>query len=325
MSVISTLNLIQQYLTIVLGILLVVGVIGNTFNCLVFLRKRLRSNACSVFFAAASIANMTVMIYYIIPTIHSVYNSPPENENLVYCKLRLYIRNALLVISRSYLTLACVACYAQTSRNVRIRAIFRPKVLLRIVIIIPIIWFIIPLHIPLTTTIQNGKCNMWAGAAALYHSIYICFVAAILPTSLMAIFSFMVYKNLRRITRNVHPQHGTGYNAEEPYNQHSEKMRFRQRDRQLSMMLFVQIIAYMSFTICYPFYTIYNAITLIIGGTKSSEKTAIDNFLLFITSAFLLNFYSAASFFVFLTSSAFRKELRQIFAFIIPQCGVNGN
>ncbi|CAF4145246.1 unnamed protein product [Rotaria sp. Silwood2] len=322
---ISTLNLIQQYLTIVLGVLLVVGIIGNTLNCLVFFRKRLRSSPCSIFFAAASIANMTVMIYYIIPTIHSVYNSPPENENLVYCKLRLYIRNALLVISRSYLTLACVACYAQTSRNVRIRAIFRPKVLLRIVIIIPIIWFIIPLHIPLTTTIQNGKCNMWAGAAALYHSIYICFVAAILPTSLMAIFSFMVYKNLRRITRNVHPQHGTGYNAEEPYNQHSEKMRFRQRDRQLSMMLFVQIIAYMSFTICYPFYTIYNAITLIIGGTKSSEKTAIDNFLLFITSAFLLNFYSAASFFVFLTSSAFRKELRQIFAFIRPQCAVNGN
>ncbi|CAF5153819.1 unnamed protein product, partial [Rotaria sp. Silwood1] len=64
MSVISTLNLIQQYLTIVLGLLLVVGVFGNIFNCLVFLRKRLRSNACSVFFAAASIANMTVMIYY---------------------------------------------------------------------------------------------------------------------------------------------------------------------------------------------------------------------------------------------------------------------
>ncbi|CAF4564651.1 unnamed protein product, partial [Rotaria sp. Silwood2] len=132
---ISTLNLIQQYLTIVLGVLLVVGIIGNTLNCLVFFRKRLRSSPCSIFFAAASIANMTVMIYYIIPTIHSVYNSPPENENLVYCKLRLYIRNALLVISRSYLTLACVACYAQTSRNVRIRAIFRPKVLLRIVII----------------------------------------------------------------------------------------------------------------------------------------------------------------------------------------------
>ncbi|CAF3019381.1 unnamed protein product [Rotaria sp. Silwood2] len=322
---ISTLNLIQQYLTIVLGVLLVVGIIGNTLNCLVFFRKRLRSSPCSIFFAAASIANMTVMIYYIIPTIHSVYNSPPENENLVYCKLRLYIRNALLVISRSYLTLACVACYAQTSRNVRIRAIFRPKVLLRIVIIIPIIWFIIPLHIPLTTTIQNGKCNMWAGAAALYHSIYICFVAAILPTSLRAIFSFMSYKNLQRMTRNVHPHNGTEHNAEEPYNQHSEKMRLQQRDRQLSMMLFVQIIAYMSFTICYPFYTIYNAITLIIGGTKSPEKAAIDNFLLFITSAFLLNFYSAASFFVFLTSSAFRKELRQIFAFIIPQCGVNGN
>ncbi|CAF4765092.1 unnamed protein product, partial [Rotaria sp. Silwood1] len=262
---------------------------------------------------------------YIIPTIHSVYNSPPENGNLIYCKVRLYIRNALLVISRSYLTFACVACYAQTSRNARIRAIFRPQVLLRVVIIVPIVWFIIPLHIPLTTTIQNGKCNMWAGAAALYHSIYICFVAAILPTSLMAIFSFMAYKNLKRLTRNVNPYNGTEHHPEEPYNQQSEKMRFQQRDRQLSMMMFVQIIAYMSFTISYPFYTIYNAITLIIGGTKSPEKAAIDNFVLFITSAFLLNFYSAASFFVFLTSSAFRKELRQVFTYIIPRCGVTEN
>ncbi|CAF0950004.1 unnamed protein product [Rotaria sp. Silwood1] len=319
MSVISTLNLIQQYLTIVLGLLLVVGVFGNIFNCLVFLRKRLRSNACSVFFAAASIANMTVMIYYIIPTIHSVYNSPPENGNLIYCKVRLYIRNALLVISRSYLTLACIACYVQSSRNARIREIFKPKIIVRVIIMVPIVWFIIPLHIPLTTTIQNGKCLMWAGVAALYHSIYICFVAAILPTSLMAIFSFMAYQNLRRMTRNVLPQSSTGQSHEKSYNQQSEKMLLQQRDRQLSKMLFVQIIVYMSFTISYPINTLYNAAVLIIGGPKSTERAAIENFVLFITSAFLLNFYSAASFFVFLTSRAFRKELRQIFACILPR------
>lgn len=307
-STAKTLALIQQYLTIVLGVLLVVGVIGNILNCLVFLRKKLRPNPCSIFFVAASIANITVMIYYITPTIYSTYNSPPENTNLVYCKIRLYIRNALLVISRSYLTLACVACYAQSSRNVRIRHFCRYRNVLRVVFIVPIIWFIIPLHIPMLTSIQNGKCLMWEGAAALYHSIYICFVAAILPTSLMIIFSLLAYRNLRRMLRNIHP-----INNEQRLSPTYGRIRLHHNDRQLSKMLFVQIIVYMIFTISYPIQTIYNATTLIIGGIKSDERIAIENFILFITSAFLLNFYSAASFFIFLTSSAFRRGLRRTY------------
>jgi len=317
MSVITTLALIQQYLTVVLGGLLVIGVFGNILNCLVFLQKRLRSNPCSLFFAAASLANMIVMIYYIIPTIQSAYNTPLENSNLIYCKLHLYIRNALLVISRSYLTLACVACYSQSSRNVRIRQLGKTKIVLRVIAIVPIIWFIIPLHIPLTTSIQNGKCSMWDSAAALYHSIYICFVAAIFPTSLMIIFSLLAYKNLRQMSRNVRP-----INIPEQI-QNIENKHLQQRDRQLSKMLFVQIIVYMIFTISYPLNTVYNAVVLIIGGTKTAERTAIENFVLFMTSSFLLNFYSAASFFVFLTSSAFRKELRQIFACVLPQAHTN--
>jgi hypothetical protein len=298
-----------------LGVLLVVGVVGNVLNCCVFIQKRLRSNPCSVFFTAASMANITVLIYYIIPTIYSAYNTPTENSNLVYCKLRLYIRNALLVISRTYLTLACVSCYTQSSRNVRIRNLFQPKIVLRVIAIVPVIWFIIPLHIPLTTTIQNGKCSMWAGAAALYHSIYICFVAAILPTSLMIIFSLLAYRNLRHMARNVHPQQTVA--KEEGPIQTRDKMRLQQRDRQLSKMLFIQIVVYMVFTISYPIQTIYNATTLIIGGTKSRDRIAIENFSLFITSAFLLNFYSATSFFIFFTSNAFRRELQQVFANVV--------
>ncbi len=313
LSTINILTLIQQYLTIILGILLIVGVVGNILNCLVFLRKRLRSNPCSIFFVAASLANITVMIYFIIPTIYSNYNSSPENVHLIYCKLRLYIRNVFLVISRSYLTLACVACYAQSSRNVRIRHFCRRKIILRIVFIVPIIWFIIPLHIPILTSINNGKCQMWAGAAALYHSIYICFVAAILPTSLMMIFSLLTYKNLRKVLRNVHPMNNTVFGQEETVNPIPEQLRLRRSAYELSKMLLVQIIVYMIFTIPYPIQAVYNAIILIIGETSSDQRAAIENFTLFLTSAFLGNFYSAASFFVFLTSSAFRKDLRKIF------------
>jgi hypothetical protein len=154
---------------------------------------------------------------------------------------------------------------------------------------------------------------MWTGAAALYHSIYICLVAAILPMSLMIVFSLLAHKNLRKMLHTVHPMNTTIPNQEEKVNSHSERIRARHSDRQLSKMLFVQIIVYMIFTIPYPIQKIYNAIILIIGGTRSDQRVAIENFMLFITSAFLMSFYSAASFFIFLTSSAFRKELQKIF------------
>jgi hypothetical protein len=151
---------------------------------------------------------------------------------------------------------------------------------------------------------------MWAGAAALYHSIYIFLVAAILPMSLMIIFSLLARKNLRKMLRNVHPMISIAGNSEQPVNINNERVRFRQRDRQLSKMLFLQIIVYVFFTITYPIQTLYNAIVLIIGEKRSDQRVVIENFTLFLTSAFLANFYSAASFFVFLTSRAFRKELR---------------
>ena len=188
-SVTTTLALIQQYLSVTLGILLILGVVGNTLNCFIFLRKRLHSNPCSAFFAASSLANILVLIWYIIPAIYSAYNPPPDNSNVIYCKLRPYIRSALLVISRSYFTLACVACYAESSRNARIRNLCRSTIVLRAIGIVPVVWFIIPIHILVITDIQNGKCLMWTGAAALYNSIYVCIVATILPTSLMIVFS----------------------------------------------------------------------------------------------------------------------------------------
>jgi len=318
-SVISILAIIQQYLIVALGVLLVVGVTGNVLNCLVFLRKRLRSSPCSLFFAASSLANTIVLIYYIIPTIQSAYNTPLENSNIIYCKLRLYIRNALLVISRTYLTLACVACYAVSSRNVRMRNLFQLRNVIRVIAIVPVIWFIIPLHIPFLTSIQNGKCQMWAGAGALYHSIYICLVAAILPTSLMIVFSLLAYKNLRKMMHNIRPLNIPIAVQKQNRNQSAENVNLQQRDRQLCMMLFVQVVVYLIFTIFYPFQTIYNAVVLIIGGTKSAERAAIENFTLFITSGFLLNCYSSASFFVFLSSKAFRKELKQLFSIFFYQ------
>jgi hypothetical protein len=86
-SLTTTLALIQQYLTVALGVLLVVGVVGNVLNCCVFIQKRLRSNPCSVFFTAASMANITVLIQL---TIHQLKILILFIANFVYTYEMLY-------------------------------------------------------------------------------------------------------------------------------------------------------------------------------------------------------------------------------------------
>jgi hypothetical protein len=119
--------------------------------------------------------------------------------------------------------------------------------------------------------------------------------------------------------RNVRPVNNPIAGQEDGLSQNFERIHLHHRDRQLCKMLFVQIIVYIIFTILYPVQTVYNATTFNIEGSKSEERIAIENFILFFTSSFLLNFYSAASFFVFLTSSAFRKALRKIFISIFSR------
>jgi hypothetical protein len=135
----------------------------------------------------------------------------------------------------------------------------------------------------------------------------------------MIVFSLLAYRNLRQMTRNVGPLNMPRAGQEQNRQQATENTSLQQRDRQLSMMLFVQIVVYLMLTIFYPIQTVYSAVVLIIGGSEPAERAAIENFVLFITSSFLLNCYSSASFFVFLTSKAFRKELKGIFSTFMCQ------
>jgi hypothetical protein len=117
--------------------------------------------------------------------------------------------------------------------------------------------------------------------------------------------------------RNVCPWNNPIAAHEERLGQHLKRIHLHHSDYQFCKMLFVQIIVYIIFTISYPIPTIYNAIILSIGTSQSEEGAAIVSLPLFITSTFLINFYNAASFFVFLTSSTFRTELRKIIILVV--------
>ncbi|CAF0941988.1 unnamed protein product [Adineta ricciae] len=310
-SISSNLDNTQRFLTAALIVFLSIGIIGHALNCIVFLRKKLSASLCSTFFVATSVTSTLFLIYDIVLLVNSLHDHALENANLVFCKLCLYLRHVLLGTSRTYLIIACISCYIYSSRHTRIRNLFRQKMTLRIIALVPIVWMIIPVYIPIFSSIHHDQCRMQSTVVTLYHSFYVCFIFAILPFPLMIAFSVLIYQNLRKRHRIVRPIVRKS-NPKQKGDQNKNLHGFHRCDRQLSTMLLIQIIVYISLTILHPIHLVYNTLSSITEEVKSNDRIAMEKFLTFMTSDFLIDLSNAVPFLVFLISHTFRKELCKV-------------
>ena len=83
-------SIAQQSLVIVMVALLCIGVVMNFVTLLIFRGAKHRKNACSIFCAATSAANILILTQGIVGNfLAMVLPTDPENYNLGYCKTRL--------------------------------------------------------------------------------------------------------------------------------------------------------------------------------------------------------------------------------------------
>ncbi|CAF1181649.1 unnamed protein product [Adineta steineri] len=277
-------------------IFLIFGTIGNICNCFVFLQKSLRSNSCSHYLLISSIANTLALIFSISTGIYSVAQIDLTSYSLIFCKLRLYIYHTLLMISRYLIIIACIDRACVSSRRVSIRNFSQIHIARILSSMTIIIWFIATIHIPIMNTIELDYCIM-PGTYSLIFSIYALIFAGIIPPVLMSIFSLITLHNLHLIHVRVSTT-STQINH-----------RIRQRDFHLIRMLTAQVFVYILTTTPYPINTVYAAVTA--RTNKSMDRQAIESFIYFITSSFLLFINPAVSFYIYIaTTKAFRKELK---------------
>lgn len=283
---------IQQNMTWSMMIFLILGTIGNICNCFIFLQKTLQSNPCSHYLLVSSIANIIALTFSLPTGLYATTQTNPNTYSLIYCKLRLYIYHTLLMISRYLIIFACIDRVCISSRKVSIRNFSQIRLARILSIITIIIWFIATIHIPIMNTIQSGYCIM-PGIYNLIFSIYAVIFAGIIPPILMSIFSLITLHNLYSIhTINIQRNH-----------------LMRQRDFHLTRMLTAQVIVYILTTTPYPLNTLYAAITH--SQIKSIDQQAIESFIYFITSTFLLFINPSISFYIYIaTSKAFRTEFK---------------
>ncbi|CAF1162206.1 unnamed protein product [Adineta steineri] len=304
--------------------MLVLGILGNSINIYIFLRKKLVGTSCNNYFLATAITNLIILNIGIISFLYTYYQSWAITT--IYCQIRTYFFHASQQMSRYFLVMACFDRFALCSTHVYLRKFSHIRIARRYVIPSTIIfWLIVPIHIPIFYYSINNTCA-FSGVAAFYQRAYNLVVTAFLPPGLMLIFSILTFRNLklRNQRRQIYPITPRNFTI------FMRKTRQEQiKNQQIFVMLLIQVFIYLCSTSLYSVYTLYTFITANDGTNKSNERLSIESFISF-TNTMLIYIFPFISFYLFVSvSHTFRKEMKLMIIRIVNQCHTfsinNGN
>ncbi|CAF0749146.1 unnamed protein product [Rotaria sp. Silwood1] len=248
------------------------------------------------------------LIVGIGPVVYSLNNPDPQIQSLLFCKLRGYIFQICLMLSRWFIAFACIDRYALTSDKINLRNFAKSKIAYRIIVIIIIFWSIICSHRLIFYEIRGIFCGIVNNmAAALYHSLYVIIGGGICPAMIMIICAWFIRRNLA-YKHKKRTQLSLGDNQRNTL------------DQQVLRILFAQIICYIIFTIPQLCNLVFNTISITISN-RSNEHLAIEVFVAFLAEL-MLYLFPVTSFYLYtLTSRTFRKELIKFFSSMLSRKG----
>ncbi|CAF0954949.1 unnamed protein product [Adineta steineri] len=304
----STVFIIQQNIgRYGLSTLLIFGNIGNILTIIIMTKGvKKQPNSCSLYLLSACISNWIVINTGLISNIVGIDHLDPQNTSNAVCKLRWAGVHALLMLSRSFMIAACIDRWALCSQNTTIRSLSRPRIAVRIIILLLIVWTVIPIHIVVYYSNNTGRCIALPGTYALFYALYSLVVIGILPLFLMILFGLLAWRNLQIIRSRVTPAGDIAHTA--------QQVQIHKRDRDLMKMLSGEVLVYCITTIPYPINLIYSVSTSSIAAYKSPIRLSIESLIGYIVSPLLNFMYCCAQFYVYAFSSArFRRDFMSLF------------
>jgi hypothetical protein len=293
-------------------ILICVGSVSCILSLIVFTKKTLRKNPCSIYFIAYNIANL-IQIYASIftVTLPSGFGIPTGTSSLSFCRYNLYMVILIDVISSSYLVMASIDRMLVTSRNTRTRQRSTRRLALICIISVTVFWILFHGHVIFAATIIQASsntlvCALPPGIHAIFHSYYSLIVKALLIPLLMIISGLVALKNIRKMGRTaVAPILTATGTAVRNTSETS-----RAKDRQFSLMLFIDIGTYIIFSFMLSAILMYQQITQY--NVKSPAQTQFELFLKSV--AVFINYISVCigCYTNILISKTFRKNIKDI-------------
>jgi hypothetical protein len=292
-------------------LLIVFGTFGNVLNLIIFTRRTLRINPCSMYFLAGSINNLFAVYVAILSRYLSIsWNLDITNTNTVLCKLRLLFVYVSLTLVLWFTILASIDRFFSSSKSVRLRQLSSLPVARKNVVLMTLFMYLIFSHVLIfgkpVLSGSTSSCIFYSNAYNIFFSFFFLIVASILPLVLMCVFGILIIRNVR----SVHNRVVTKIND-------ARTERMRSSDRQLFIMLLFQLLITALLTTPYATLSVYNTITGTILNYKwSTFDHAILNFL--VNTTRLLSYSNAiVGFYIYtLSGPKFRSEVKRCIQYV---------
>jgi hypothetical protein len=293
-------------------IFIFIGTISGILSLIVFTQKCLRKSPCSIYFTAYNVAALILIYTSFLPiTLEIGYNITPTAYNLVLCRLRLYTTFLFNCLCPFYLLLASVDRILVTSPNARTRQRSTHRLAYKLIIIGTLCWMIGLSHVLIFSTIISSAsgdsiCYVQLGRYSMAIS-YGSLIKEILIPTLMAIFGLWSIKNIRNVRRIMMTSTSTSSIGHHPT---TNFISSRSRDRQLILMLFVDITIYIFFSLIMAISLMYEQIT--VKRDKTLEASYIEGFVKSVAMFTAHIPFCITSYANLLVSKAFRKEVKDL-------------
>jgi hypothetical protein len=265
----------------------ILGFIGNIFNIIIFTRRSLFKNSCTVYLLLGTCMNMNVLFFgLLIRSLMNGFNIDVIGNSLVLCRLRYMILHPSYTLSSWFLVLASIDRFCITSQNVRLRKFSSLSIARRTSVVASCVCLVMYIHVLGLFEIEQLKSGPYCYAKVGFYRVFYDFLFStsfsFLPPILMILIGLASVHNIRLaririvITRTTVSQ-------------------LNKKDNQLILMLLVQLIATILCTLPNAIQKLY--LTFTVNDIKSPFRSAIENLMSQITRQ-LLYINASMSFYV---------------------------
>jgi hypothetical protein len=253
----------------------VLGFFGNICNMLIFTRRALFSNPCTAYMLSATCVNMNVLFFgLVIRSLMDGFNIDVVGNSIVLCRLRYVMLHPSYALSSWFLVLASIDRFCISSRNTRLRSFSTLSIARWTIVIATVTCLLLYIHILGLFEIEQIKSGPYCYArAGTYRVLYdFLFFASFSfsPPILMMIIGLATVHNIRLARVRVTAPTSVSNNT-----QTKSSGQLNKKDRQLIIMLLIQLIATIVCTLPHALQKLYTTFT--VNDTKSPLRSAIES------------------------------------------------
>ena len=287
-------------------IMFVFGLIGCLWNMLIFRHPSLRSSACCIYMFLYSIASLLQLLFGLLfRMLGDGFHADDRLNHVVWCRIRYYVTQCSSLTALSCFIWIAMDRFFSTCRSLKWRSLSSTSIARYLCLFTILVWMIsalphlfytIPSRTSSTSTVCISSSIIWTQILTYFINLF-CY--GIFPWFFMTLFGFLTLKNLRHIRQQrIHPIPNTLIT------------RMTRVDKQLTSILFLQILICLISSIPYCIQCLYENITSY--QFKTIELQAQEYlFLQIVRLAFYFNYISM--FYVnYFSSPIFRRLSKKV-------------